>query len=150
MKSGSWNELIRIFIRINKRIMKRLCLNETCDNPVEGRVDRKFCSTYCKTDYHYRQRKDSGAVYFKKVVDDVVRTNRKLLHEYNLAGKTTVRKTELLNRGFNPRFFTHYWKNNDGDTYLFCYDHGFKEVKDNEKQKYLLIQWQDYMNKQVF
>jgi hypothetical protein len=140
----------RIFIRINKRIMERVCLNNTCDKPVIGRVDRKFCSTYCKTDYHYQMRKNDGNVYFKKVVDDVIRTNRKILQEYNLAGKTTVRKTELLDKGFNPRFFTHFWKTTENETYLFCYNQGFKETRDNGKQKYLLIQWQEYMNKQVF
>lgn len=128
--------------------MKRFCLNETCENELKGRVDKKFCSDYCKTDYHYRKRKRSGKEFFKKQIDDIIRTNRKILHEYNLAGKTTVRKKELLDKGFNPRFMTHYWKTRSGDTYLFCYDQGFKEVKDNGKDKFLLIQWQDYMNKQ--
>lgn len=128
--------------------MKRVCLNETCNNEVKGRVDRKFCSEYCKSDHHYKNRKKSGKQFFKKQIDDILRTNRRILHDYNQAGKTTVRKEELLNKGFNPRFITHYWKTTKGDSYLFCYDQGFKEVQDNSKQKFLLIQWQDYMNKQ--
>jgi hypothetical protein len=130
--------------------VKKVCANSTCKNVVEGRADRKFCSDYCKSDYHYQKRKSSSKEYFKKTVDDIIRLNRRILQEYNLAGKTTIRKSEILNKGFNPRFFTHYWKNSKGDTYLFCYDQGFKEVIDNEKKKYLLIQWQDYMNQQVF
>jgi len=31
----------------------------------------------------------------------------------------------LIDQGFNPKFFTHYWKNNKGDVYLFCYEYGF-------------------------
>lgn len=130
--------------------MTRTCENLNCSNPIEGRADRKFCSVYCKTDFHYQKRKQSDKAYFKKTIDEVIRRNRKILHEYNLAGKTTVRKTELLNKGFNPRFITHWWKKSNNETYLFCYDQGFKEVKDNGKQKLLLIQWQDYMRKQVF
>ncbi|UKN00182.1 hypothetical protein K6119_10605 [Paracrocinitomix mangrovi] len=129
--------------------MSKVCLNESCSNPVNGRKDRKFCSEYCKTDYHYRQRKKSGKEFFKKQIDDILRTNRKILHDYNQAGKTTVRKEELLKKGFNPRFITHYFKTQQGDTYLFCYDQGFKEVRDNNKDKFLLVLWQEYMSKQM-
>ena len=128
---------------------KRICKNENCKNELTGRVDRVFCSSYCKSDYHYHQRKESGKVYFKNKVDDVLRNNRKILSKYNTKSKVTIRKEDLLEEGFNPRFFTHYWKNKNGDTYLFCYDQGFKEIHDNYRDKYLLIQWQDYMEKQA-
>ena len=130
--------------------MNRECAHPTCSNPIKGRVDRKYCSEYCKSDFHYRNRKESGQEYFKKTVDDILRTNRNFLKAFNQAGKSWVRKEELLNKGFNPRFFTHYWKNKKGETYLFCYEQGFLETVDNGKKKYLLIQWQDYMNDQVF
>lgn len=129
--------------------MERKCLNNSCKNEVEGRSDRKFCSEYCKSDFHYQKSKDEKKVYFKKQIDDVLRLNRRILKDYNLAGKTIVRKTELLEKGFNPRVMTHYWKNQQGETYLFCYDQGFKSTRDNGKEKYLLIQWQDYMLKQL-
>jgi len=32
-------------------------------------------------------------------------------------------------------------------TYLFCYDYGFIARQDNGKDKYLLNQWQDYMDR---
>lgn len=127
----------------------RKCSNSGCENEVSGRIDRKFCSTYCKTDFHYQKRKEKKHTYLKKEIDDIIRKNRKILSRYNLNSKTTLRKEELLTQGFNPRFFTHYWKNQQGDTYLFCYDKGFKEVKDNNRNKYVLIQWQDYMAHQL-
>lgn len=130
--------------------MVRICAHESCENIIKGRIDRKFCSEYCKSDFHYQKRKESGKTYFKKTIDDVLRTNRRILKDYNQAGKSWVRKDELLNQGFNPRIFTHYWKNQQGGTYLFCYEQGFMETVDNEKKKYLLIQWQDYMNEQIF
>ena len=128
----------------------RNCKYEECGNKVEGRIDRLFCSNYCKTAYHAKKNKESGKVYFKKKVDDVLRKNRKILAKYNVKSKVTVRKEVLLNEGFNPRIFTHYFKTKAEDTYLFCYDQGFKEVRDNKRDKYLLVLWQPGMEKQVF
>ncbi|MFK8046565.1 MAG: hypothetical protein AB8B72_13795 [Crocinitomicaceae bacterium] len=130
--------------------MKKYCKNENCDKLVKGRVDRVFCSSYCKSDFHANQRKKSGKTYFKLKVDSVLKKNRAILAKYNIKSKATVRKEVLIAEGFNPRVFTHYWKNAKGDTYLFCYDQGFKEVKDNYKDKYLLVLWQSGMEKQVF
>jgi hypothetical protein len=79
-------------------------------------------------------------------IDKQLKTNRRILKEYNKAGKATVRKTVLLNVGFDPKYFTHYWKNKKGDVYLFCYEYGFLKKTENGKDKYVLVQWQDYMN----
>ncbi len=68
------------------------------------------------------------------------------MKDFNKAGKATVRKEVLIGEGFNPKFFTHYWKNNKGDVYLFCYEYGFMKKTENNKEKYVLVQWQNYMN----
>jgi len=67
----------------------------------------------------------------------------------NQAGKATIRESDLLGYGFNPRIFTHYWKNSDGKAYLFVYEFGFLKIQQNNKTKYSLIRWQDYMNRQI-
>lgn len=130
--------------------MDKICKNENCSKIVKGRVDRIFCSSYCKTDFHAQNNKLSGKTFFKQKVDKVLKKNRAILAKYNTKSKATIRKEVLLEEGFNPRIFTHYWKNAKGDTYLFCYDQGFKEVKDNFKDKYLLVIWQSGMENQVF
>jgi len=130
--------------------MDKICINSSCDKKVEGRVDRKFCSSYCKSEFHAKKAKKSGKVYFKTKVDTVLKKNRAILAKYNVKSKATVRKAVLIEEGFNPRVFTHYWKNSKGDTYLFCYDQGFKEIKDNSRDKYLLVLWQKGMEKQIF
>jgi len=71
--------------------------------------------------------------------------NRRLLKAYNKAGKATVRKETLLSDGFNPKYFTHYWKNPKGNIYLFCYEYGFMEKKEERAVKYVLVKWQKYM-----
>ena len=123
----------------------KVCPN--CNEAFEGRANKLFCSLYCKSAYNYEKDKNKPPTRFK-IVDNQLRLNRKLLAKYNQAGKATIRKDKLLKDGFDPNFITNWWKNSKGDTYLFCYDYGFLARKENGKEKYILIQWQEYMNKQ--
>lgn len=79
-------------------------------------------------------------------MDNQLRLNRKLLKQYNKGGKVTVSAMLLSELGFDPKFFTHYWKNRKGDVYLFVYEYDFLKKSENGKDKYILVQWQDYMN----
>ncbi|HDZ13801.1 hypothetical protein LCGC14_1241690 [marine sediment metagenome] len=115
-----------------------------CGSPVKGRSDKVFCSTKCKSINQYENRLEDEKFYLK--VDRQLKVNRKLLKRYNRSGFTTVRKSELILEGFDPKFFTHYWKNKKGDVYLFCYDYGFLSLKKDSKDKYLIVKWQAYMN----
>ncbi len=119
------------------------CLN--CNEKLKGRLGKLFCNAYCKSNYHYQKNKDNENSLFTKI-DKQLKLNRKLLQHYNRAGKAVVRKQKLLEVGFNPKYFTHYWKNQKGDIYLFCYEFGFLEKQENGKPKYVLVQWQDYMS----
>tara|TARA_R110002051_G_scaffold93441_1_gene163259 strand:+ start:594 stop:974 length:381 start_codon:yes stop_codon:yes gene_type:complete len=114
-----------------------------CGTMVKGRSDKKFCSTKCRSINQYENRQKNEAFYLK--VDRKLKINRKLLKRYNKSGFTTIRKSELLAEGFDPKFFTHYWKNQKGDIYLFVYEYGFLATKNNGKDKYILVQWQGYM-----
>lgn len=80
-------------------------------------------------------------------VDKQLKRNRRILRDYNKAGKATVRKVKLIAEGFDPNYFTHYWKTKKGQVYLFCYEYGFLSLQENGKDKYLLVTWQDYMKK---
>ena len=115
-----------------------------CKEKVKGRIDKVFCTPYCKSSYHYQKTRDDENNLFKKI-DDQLKLNRRLLKNYNKAGKAVIRKDELLEVGFNPKHFTHYWKNQKNDVYLFCYEFGFLEKKEKGKAKYVLVKWQDYM-----
>ena len=114
-----------------------------CQKEVVGRRDKVFCSPSCKSSFQYEQRLEQDAFYFE--VDRQLKKNRSILRRYNQVGKTTLRKEVLLKEGFNPRFFTHYWKNKNGQVYLFCYEYGFLSLLEQGKDKYVLITWQDYM-----
>ena len=114
-----------------------------CGDEIIGRADKKYCSAKCKSAHQYEMRLTKESFYLE--VDKQLKLNRKLLKRYNLSGYTTLRKEVLLNGGFNPRYFTHYWKNSKNQVYLFCYDYGFLELKENENIKYLIVTWQNYM-----
>lgn len=70
------------------------------------------------------------------------------MKEYNKGGKVTVRANMLTQEGFDPIFFTHYWKNTKGDVYFFVYEYGFLKRLEHGVEKYVLIKWQVYMEKQ--
>ena len=116
-----------------------------CKKELSGRADKKFCDVYCKSAYHYQLRQEGMNFYTR--VDQQLKKNRKLLKQYNKSGKAIVRAQTLIQQGFNPNFFTHYWKNNNGDVYLFVYEFGFLKKIENGKQKYVLVTWQPYMEK---
>lgn len=120
------------------------CLH--CNEKLLGRTDKKFCDPQCKSAYQYQQAKEQPERFYNKV-DNQLKLNRKILKEYNKGGKVTVRAEVLKELGFDSNFFTHYWKNIKADVYLFVYEFGFLKINENEKEKYLLIQWQEYMNK---
>ena len=116
-----------------------------CNKPFKGRVDKKFCDPYCKSSYHYQKSKEESPRFYNKV-DNQLKLNRRILKKFNKSGKATVRSETIKKLGFNPNFFTHYWKNNKGDVYLFVYEYGFLKRKEQNKEKYVLIHWQEYMS----
>lgn len=124
-------------------IKQKSCL--FCKKELQGRSDKKFCDMYCKSSFQYQQSKLKPTRFYNKV-DNQLKMNRKILKYFNKAGKATVRSSVLIEQGFDPNFFTHYWKNQKGDVYLFAYEYGFLKRKENNFEKFILIKWQDYMN----
>ncbi len=123
-----------------------------CDIIIKGRTDKIFCSTKCKSIDQYEKRQENEQFFLK--VDRQLKINRKILKRYNKSGFTTLRNTVLLKEGFDPNFFTHYWKTKKGEVYLFVYEYGFlrqKEISPNQnargKEKFILVTWQPYMEK---
>ena len=115
-----------------------------CHKELNGRTDKKFCTPYCKSSYHYQKNKENEGSLYQKI-DHQLKNNRRILKKYNKAGLATVRKKKLIDAGFNPAYFTHYWKNLKNQVYLFCYEYGFLDLK----EKFVLITWQPYMDRNV-
>jgi len=118
-----------------------------CGKEVTGREGKKFCSPYCKSNYHYEKNKQKESSMFKKI-DKQLKLNRRILKNYNRSGKATVNAEELFKHGFDPAFFTHYWRNSKKQVYFFCYEFGFISFKDEKNnRKFTLVKWQAYMEK---
>ncbi len=123
---------------------QKKCMN--CDRELSGRADKKFCDPHCKSSFHYQQSNELPERFFNRV-DNQLRLNRRILKEYNKGGKVTVRTKLLREKGFDPNFFSHYWKNGKGQVYLFVYEYGFLKTTERNIDKYVLVLWQDYMSK---
>ena len=115
---------------------QRVCL--ACEKELQGRSDKKFCDVYCKSSYQYQQSKLKPSRFYNRV-DNQLKLNRKLLKHYNKAGKATIRTEVLIKQGFDPNFFTHFWKNQKGDVYLFVYEYGFLTRKERNIEKFILF-----------
>ncbi|MEM9024725.1 MAG: hypothetical protein AAGB22_13345, partial [Bacteroidota bacterium] len=61
----------------------------------------------------------------------------------NPDGKTKIRKSALIAKGFNFSFYTNTYKTRNGSTYYFCYDQGYLPL---EGDYLALVMRQSYVN----
>lgn len=112
--------------------MKKNCLE--CEEPIKGRIDKKFCSDYCRNAYNNRVNKESKNLI--RNINNRLRKNHKLLTEINTSGKTKVTRTKLLDGNFDFSHFTSIYTTKTGNTYYYIYDQGYLAL---ENEYYLLI-----------
>ena len=109
-----------------------LCLE--CQEPLKGRVDKKFCSDYCRNTFNNSVDKDSKNLI--RNVNNRLRKNYKILSELNVSGKMKVTRTKLYDKGFDFQFFTSIYKTKTGNTYFYIYNEGYLAL---EHDTFLLI-----------
>ncbi len=100
---------------------KRRCLD--CDEPIAGRVDKKFCSDQCRNNYNNKLNSDQHN--FVRNVNNALRKNRRILQELNPEGKVKVHKQKLLEKGFDFTYHTNIYTTQKGVQYYFCYEQGY-------------------------
>ncbi len=101
---------------------KRKCLE--CGAPIVGRIDKKFCSDYCRNAYNNKLNKDSKNLV--RNINNRLRKNYRILDSFSLKdGKTRTTKTKLLDKGFDFEFITNLYTTRKGTTYFFVYDLGY-------------------------
>lgn len=110
----------------------RKCLE--CGEVLKGRVDKKFCSDYCRNAYNNKVNKESKNLI--RNINNRLRKNHKILSELNITGKTKVTRTKLYDKGFDFKFFTSIYTTKTGNTYFYIYDEGYLAL---EKELFLLI-----------
>ena len=115
-----------------------------CGKPLVGRKDKKFCDTECRA-AHHNKNKSPGELEIQHI-QAILRHNRKILKTLCPQGKATVRRELLNHLRYDYRYFTGTYKSAVG-TYYLCYDYGFAPIMEGNKQKALIIQRQEYMDK---
>ena len=105
-----------------------------CKAPLKGRVDKKFCSDYCRNTFNNSVDKESKNLI--RNVNNRLRKNYKILSELNVSGKMKVTRTKLYDNGFDFQFFTSIYKTKIGNTYFYVYNEGYLAL---EGDLFLLI-----------
>lgn len=101
--------------------MKKKC--DTCGTPVTGRVDKRFCSDQCRSNYHNLINR--GPTQLIRRINRILRDNRRILAELNPAGKASVSRARLRQLGFRFDYFTNEFQTTKGTCYRFCYEQGY-------------------------
>ncbi len=111
---------------------KPKCLE--CSETFIGRVDKKFCSDYCRNAYNNKMNKDSKNLI--RNTNNRLRKNWRILEELNPNGKCTVSKKKLDVKGFDFNYITEVYTTKVGKIYYFCYDQGYSSL---ENDLYMLV-----------
>ena len=70
----------------------RLCIG--CGEAITVRADKKFCKESCKSAYHYVRSSEKEDSLFKNI-DKQLKTNRRILKNFNKAGKSHRKETSI-------------------------------------------------------
>lgn len=114
----------------------RKCME--CKAPINGRVDKKFCSDMCRNSFHNKANSISSNVI--RNVNSMLVRNRKILEELVPGGSAKVTRSKLLQRGFNFHYHTSIQRSTEGSDFYFCYDYGYLPL-DNEN--FLLVKQEE-------
>ncbi|GAA0871553.1 hypothetical protein GCM10009117_06990 [Gangjinia marincola] len=107
--------------------MKKECLE--CGETIVGRIDKKFCSDYCRNAYNNKLNKDSKNLV--RNINNRLRKNYRILEALNPNEKIKTSKYKLLERGFDFNYFTSIYTTKAGNVYYFIYDQGYLPLEND-------------------
>lgn len=119
---------------------------EECGKTLHGRTDKRFCDAYCRNAYHNKHKRPDEQ--YMQQVNVQIRRNRRILKDLCPEGKAMVRREVLEALGYDYKYFSGTYVSKTL-TYYLCYDYGFAPIQDNGKEKALIIQKQNYMDKYI-
>ncbi len=110
--------------------MDRKC--KICAKPIKGRIDKIFCSTYCKNYYHKHLRYAAKKAAIE--INGYLIRNYSILLELLGKKRTTIKvyRNVLEKKKFRFKYHTHLQVNSKGKTYLYVYDLAWMEFSDDE------------------
>ena len=106
-----------------------------CNKALKGRSDKEFCDDSCRNAFNNEVKKEEHKEI--RSVDLTLKKNRRILKDLLASNKTrTVTEKQLLVKGFQFKYHTHFFKTRSGDEYCFCYDYGYLLRKED---KYMIV-----------
>jgi hypothetical protein len=110
------------------------CLS--CNKPLKGRTDKKFCGDYCRNTFNNQLKATSNNLV--RNINNALGKNKRILESFFKPGEDIAKTTKekLLEKGFQFKYCTHTYTTRKGHIYFFCYDFGYMGL-DNDW--YLLV-----------
>jgi predicted nucleic acid-binding Zn ribbon protein len=108
----------------------------TCNKPVRGRTDKKYCDDYCRNTFNNRLK--SSVNNLVRNINNALVKNRRILEKFFINDEEIIKTTKekLLQEGFQFKYITHTCATKKGIVYFFCYDLGYLPLENNW---YLLV-----------
>jgi predicted nucleic acid-binding Zn ribbon protein len=105
---------------------------QDCGEPLRGRRDQRFCGDHCRTNFNNAKKLAARIKRpeFLKTIPKILVRNYDILKQLNTSSPTKVKRSKLESLGFNFRYITSCHTTNKHDTYRFCFDQGYLELKD--------------------
>jgi len=107
--------------------MERKC--PECGEKIVGRIDKKFCSDYCRNSHNNKLNKDGKNLI--RNINNRLRKNWRILEVLNPNQKTKTTKSKLIEYGFDFNYFTSIYTTKAGKIYYFVYDQGYLPLEDD-------------------
>lgn len=105
-----------------------------CGSLLQGRIDKKFCDDYCRSNYNNVVRAESNNMIRR--INLILKRNRDILEKFNPHGRTRINSVKLEAAGFDPGYHTHTSHTEQGMLHTFCYEQGYQQLEAGE---FLLI-----------
>lgn len=123
-------------------VKKKVC--KECGEPLVGRTDKRFCSDACRNLFHYHA--NNAPINYVRNVVNILKRNRRILSELNGSheGKTKVHREKMVERGYNFLYHTNIYRTKAGNTYVFCFEHGYLELSENW---FMLVRRDEYLER---
>ena len=101
----------------------------SCGKEIKGRYDKKYCDDVCRNAWHNTQNKNDETQI--RIVNGILKKNRRVLKAMNVTGKQKVRKEDMLKNGFDFSYLTKIYTTQKGSTYYFCYEQGYLALEND-------------------
>ena len=91
-----------------------------CGNKLLGRSDKKFCNDYCRNTYHSKRNRDVNN--HMRNINNILRKNRRILHQLIQNNICTCPITDLLHLGFQMEYCTQFYRDHNNKEFKYYYD----------------------------